>query len=298
MQDTLNQAAAPAGERIPARTKRQAMDWSLALASQGIHPLIEHSEQTGWALIVPLEEFERAVAIIDLYRRENLRWPWRKPMFKAGPLFDWAALAWVFLTIVIYWLSESHARLREVGAMDVAAVGNGEWWRLFTATLLHADLPHLATNAVFGLLLLGLAMGRYGTGIGMLAAFLTGVGGNVAGWMIYSTGSRSLGASGVVMGALGLVAVQSFAHLKVHPRPVRFAVAGVIGGVMLFSLLGLNPGSDVIAHLGGFLAGLLLGALLSLMPKMTRNPVLNAIAGILFAALVIWSWAMAMGKHT
>lgn len=294
MQDTLNQAAAPAGERIPARTKRQAMDWSLVLASQGISPLIEQSDQTGWALIVQQEEYDRAVSIIDLYRRENLRWPWRKPMFKTGPLFDWAAAAWVVLTIVIYWLSESHARLREVGAMDVTEIGNGEWWRLFTATLLHADLPHLATNAVFGLLLLGLAMGRYGTGVGLLAAFLAGAGGNVAGWLVYSTGSRSLGASGVVMGALGLVAVQSFAHLKSHPKPFRFAVAGVIGGVMLFSLLGLNPGSDVIAHLGGFVAGLVLGAVLSLLPELTRNPGLNAIAGIIFATLVVWTWALAM----
>ena len=35
---------------------------------------------------------------------------------------------------------------------------------------LHADVGHFATNATFGLVLLGLVMGRYGTGVGLLAA--------------------------------------------------------------------------------------------------------------------------------
>lgn len=296
MQENSTQPSSPAAARIAARNKRLAMDWSLALASQGIHPVIEHDAQAGWGLLVAHDEYEQAIAIIRLYRRENLRWSFRKPMFKSGPLFDWAALGWVLLTVAFYWLSESHARLREAGTMDVTALNAGQWWRLFTATLLHADIPHLAMNAVFGLLLVGLAMGRYGTGIGLLAAFLAGAGGNVFGWLVYSTGSRSLGASGVVMGALGLVAIQSVAYLKSHPRPVRVAVMGVIGGVMLFSLLGLNPGSDVIAHLGGFASGLVLGAMLWLLPEMTRNPVLNAMAAITFASLVIWTWALALSK--
>ena len=217
-------------------------------------------------------------------------------MFKTGALFDWGATAWVALTVVFFWLSETHAKFREVGAMDTAEFGNGQWWRCFTATLLHADLGHLATNAAFGLLLLGLAMGRYGTGVGLLAAFLAGAAGNVAGWIVYQTGSRSLGASGVVMGALGLLAVQSFGYARRHPNPLKMIIASTVGGVMLFVLLGLNPGSDVIAHLGGFAAGLVLGTLLSLMPDLIHNPVMNLIAGFGFALLVIWSWVTALAS--
>jgi rhomboid protease GluP len=297
MQDNLQQSSTAPEARIQARTRRQAMDWSLVLTSQGIHPVIEHDEESGWRLVVPSEEHDRAVGIIRVYRTENRHWLWRRPMFKTGALFDWGAAAWVALTVVFFWLSESHAQLREAGVMDTAAFGHGQWWRVFTATFLHADLGHLATNAAFGLLLLGLAMGRYGTGVGLLAAFLAGAGGNVAGWIVYPEGSHSLGASGVVMGALGLIAVQSFAYVKHHPRPARLIVAGVFGGLMLFVLLGLNPGSDVIAHLGGFVGGLLLGALLSLMPAVIREPVVNLIAGFFFTALVIWTWMLALAKQ-
>lgn len=297
MQDNFNQAAMPADARIRARTRRQAMDWSLVLASQGMQPVIEHNAETGWALVVPAKDYETAVATIRLYRKENLHWPWRKQIFKTGPLFDWASAAWVLLTVVFYWLSESHANLRENGVMDTAAVAGGQWWRLFTATLLHADLAHLATNAAFGFVLLGLAMGRYGTGVGLLAAYLAGVGGNVADWLVYSKGQASLGASGVVMGALGLVAVQSVVYLKRHPNAMKFVFGGIVGGVMLFVLLGLNPGTDVIAHLGGFVAGLGIGALLALAPNVTREPVINLVAGFIFAVVVIWTWVMALAKH-
>ncbi len=87
--------------------------------------------------------------------------------------------------------------------MDGAAVAHGQWWRLFTAIWLHADLAHLATNATIGLLLLGLAMGRYGTGAGLLAAYLAGAGGNLVAGLISLQPHRSLGASGMVIGCLG-----------------------------------------------------------------------------------------------
>jgi rhomboid protease GluP len=331
MQDAFNQPPTTTEARIPARTRRQAMDWSLALASQGIQPVIEHGthrgadslareilnrgevgadkavrapdpasgsqQNEGWFLVVSTNDYDNAVAIIRQYRIENLGWGWRKRIFKSGPLFDRASAAWVSLTVIFYWLSGSHANIRESGIMDTTAVAAGEWWRLFTATLLHGDLAHLASNAAFGFVLLGLAMARYGAGVGLLAAYLAGVGGNVADCLVYSDGHRSLGASGVVMGALGLIAVQSLAHLKSHPKPMKFVAVGVFGGVMLFVLLGLSPGADIIAHLGGFVAGLGLGALLALAPAITRAPIVNLIAGFMFAALVIWTWVLALAKH-
>jgi len=162
------------------------------------------------------------------------------------------------LTVVFFWLSDTRANLSAAGIMNGAAVARGEWWRLFTATLLHADLGHLAANAVFGLVLIGLAMGQCGTGVGLLAAYLAGAGGNVASWLVYGEAHHGLGASGVVMGALGLLAVQSLPLLKGNPtRETRNGRPG--RRRMLFVLLGLNPEADVVAHSGGFVAGLVLG---------------------------------------
>lgn len=296
-QDNSNQTPSSAEARIPARTRRQAMDWSLVLASQGIQPVIEHTDDMGWALVVPAGEFETAVQNIRKYRTENLGWRWQKRIFKSGPLFDWASLGWIALTVVFYWQSGLHGLMRENGVMDVTAVTNGQWWRLFTATLLHGDVAHLASNAAFGLLLLGLAMGRYGTGVGLLAAFLAGVGGNVIDCLVYSEGLRSLGASGVVTGALGMLAVQSVPYLKHNPKGLKLVLAGLFGGVMLFVLLGLSPGTDVVAHLGGFACGLILGTLLSVVPKLTHKPIVNLIAGLVLAALIIWTWVLALENY-
>ena len=272
------------------------MDWGLVLASQSIEAVIEEQLETGWALVVSREDYERATAVIDQYRRENLRWPWRQPVSKSGLLFDWGSAAWVLLTIIFFWLSRTREGLLNNGIMDGAAVARGEWWRLFTATLLHGDLLHLATNAVFGLLLLGLAMGRFGTGIGLLSAFLAGVGGNIVSWLVHGATFRGLGASGVVMGALGLIAAQSFGGWQRNPRTLRLAIIGLAGGVMLFVLLGLNPGTDVVAHLGGFLSGIFLGAILTLLPETSRRPLVNSLAGGALAGLVIWTWLLALGK--
>jgi len=272
------------------------MDWSLALTSQGIEPIIEQTEDGRWTLVVAAAELEAALSIIRQYRLENLRWPWRNPIFKTGAVFDWASVAWLVFLVGIFWLSKTHANLKDVGIMVAADVAKGEWWRLFTAVWLHADLGHLATNGAFGCLLLGLAMRRYGTGVGLLAAYVAGVAGNLTSWLIHGEGHGSLGASGMVMGALGLVAVQSFDLLRRSSRhALRFAVVGVAAGIMLFVLLGLSPGTDVSAHFGGFVAGLILGSLLVMGVELARNPLLNLAAGLLFVGLVIWTWFLALG---
>jgi membrane associated rhomboid family serine protease len=64
----------------------------------------------------------------------------------------------------------------------------------------------------------------------------------------------------------------------------------LLAGVLLFVFLGVSPGTDVVAHLGGFITGLLFGSLLAIAPRLTHRPRVNLAAGILFAALVILPW--------
>jgi membrane associated rhomboid family serine protease len=267
------------------------MDWSLVLASQGIEHSIDRDEVTGWMLAVAEADHEKALTQIRLYRLENRHWRWRQPVFQPGLFFDWSSVGWVVTNILFYWWSEARDDLRLAGMTDGTALAHGQWWRLFTATWLHADVAHLAMNMVFGFLFIGLVMGRYGPGVGLLAAYLTGVGGNLAAWLVYGANHRGLGASGVVMGAVGLVAVQSVALLKRRNAiAFRLFASGIFAGVLLFALLGVTPGTDVVAHLGGFITGLLLGSLLALAPRLTHLPRVNLVAGILFAALVIFPW--------
>jgi hypothetical protein len=65
---------------------------------------------------------------------------------------------------------------------------------------------------------------------------------------------------------------------------------------MLFVLLGLDPGTDVVAHLGGFLCGLLLGAGLALVPNLARRAGSNLLCGLIFGALIILPWWLAFRR--
>lgn len=271
------------------------MDWSLVLISQGITSTIqEPGDQPFWRLEVAEEEYPNAIEVIRQYRLENRHWAWRKDLPVSGFLFDWASLAWVLLITVFYWASVKNGAFKQVGLMDVAAVSGGEWWRLFTAVWLHGDIAHLAGNASLGVVLLGLAMGLYGTGVGLLAAYLSGVGGNLLVWLVASGPRFSLGASGLVMGCVGLLAAQPFASWGRRRRRLRLLFVGIAGGTMLFVLLGLGPGTDVMAHFGGFVSGFLLGRAGAWLRYKPESGPINVAAGILFALLTLGPWLLAV----
>jgi membrane associated rhomboid family serine protease len=275
---------------IPVRSHRQAMDWSLVLASQGIEHSIHGEDGGAWNLMVFSQDHTAALQALELYRRENRSWRWVRHEVRPGLLFDWSALAWVCLLLVFFWL-DSLKHLDSVATMRGSAVLQGQWWRVFTAMWLHGDPGHLATNAVFGFLLLGLTMGHHGTGVGLLAAYLAGAGGNLATGFIGAPDGASLGASGLVMGALGLLAVQSLSAWQQTAFKLKYLLSGLAGGVMLFALLGLTPGTDVMAHFGGFVSGLLLGGALTVLSIDARKTKLNLVSGFLFALMVIVPWA-------
>jgi membrane associated rhomboid family serine protease len=148
-----------------------------------------------------------------------------------------------------------------------------------------------------GVVLLGLAMGRYGSGTGLLAAYLAGAAGNLAGLMIYPEPHYGLGASGMVMGGLGLLAVHSVTLLRHGAAGRKYVLRGLFAGLMLFVLFGLSPETDVVAHFGGFAAGLVLGGILVWLPKKWQNPKTDAASAILFAGLLLATGWLAFARR-
>ena len=284
---------------ITARSEKEAMDWSLVLASQGIEAFIDCAEEDGrWRLRISPAEFERAQSAIRLYRLENRGRVWRQELRWTGLLFDWRAGFWFCLLVALHALNESgRASLEAAGLMSSDAVRAGEWWRLFTAITLHADWVHLAGNVSSGLVLLGLAMGSYGAGRAVLASFLAGAGGNALWLLGHAENHLSVGASGMVMGALGLLAVHSLSLRHHGAAAAQLIVRGVLAGLLLFVILGLNRGPrvDIVAHLGGFVSGCLLGLILVLLPeRWTKSPRFDTAAGLLCIALVVVTWTLAL----
>jgi membrane associated rhomboid family serine protease len=273
------------------------MDWSLVLASQGIEAIIEQSPETGaWGLLVEPGQFAPALASIRQYRLENRHWAWRTQLTSTGLVFHWGVLLWCWVLILFHWLGEAFGgRLEFLGTMNDRVPATGQWWRLFTAITLHADVGHLASNVATGLVVMGLAMARFGPGQAILAALLAGAVGNAAGLGLRPEPYIGLGASGMVMGGLGLLTAQSLALLRA-PRPAwRPVLAGAAGGGMLFVLVGLNPAGDVLAHAFGFGSGLLFGGGLVLLPAAwTKSPWLDRAAGGLATLIAVSAWTMAV----
>ena len=283
---------------IPVRSERQAMDWSLVLVSQGIETAIEQAPESGaWRLRVSEDDQARAWTTLRLYWHENRRRRWQRPLKWTGLLFDGRAAFWFGLIAAIYLVDAlGFADFKGVGMMDTLAVRKGEWWRLFTAVMLHADVGHLAGNAATGFLLLGLAMGSYGAGAGLLAAYLAGAGGNVAAFFLAGEAHRSLGASGMVLGALGLLAVHSFSQWRFGATPRDLAGRSLMAGVLLLVLLGMSPKTDVdvLAHVAGFVSGAILGLGWGLLPERARcSPWLDRSTALGCAALVALTWMLA-----
>jgi rhomboid protease GluP len=291
--------------RILAQSRRQAMDWSLVLASQDIHPIIHGPEEqnaediasrAGWTLLVEPGEYERAVAAIRQYRLENRGWAWRRELPGGAVDIHTGAVLWCLLLIAWHWVVTFVAPGWDMlGEMSSARVHAGEWYRLFTAVLLHSDLAHLMANATFGAIFLGLAMARFGWGVTLLATFFAGAAGNVLGLLMYHGPYRGRGASGMMMGALGLLCVQSFGLWRRSPKAARYILSGVLAGFLLFVLFGLDPGSDVLAHFGGFVAGLAFGVLLAMVPeeKLQRRA-LNFAALVVVASIIAVTSALAL----
>ena len=284
---------------IPVQGERQAMDWSLVLASQGIEAFIEREpESPRWLLVIRGSDFPRAVQTLRAYLTENKTRRWTRELPGAGLLFDarGAAALWIFGLLFMLQTSGPPG-FTEAGVMSNQAVQGGQWWRLFTAVSLHGDIAHLAANLSSGFILIGLAMGAYGRGLGWMLAYLAGVAGNFAGFIFYPATHQVLGASGMVLGALGLLTAQSITLFRHGISSRQLAVRSACGGLLLLVLLGLSPAQnvDVLAHVGGFGAGAMFGVLFGLLPgQVIHQPAIQWSAGVSAGLLFAGTWWLAL----
>jgi membrane associated rhomboid family serine protease len=199
------------------------------------------------------------------------------------------------MAAIYYWSTTRFPAARQLGIMDSGAVAAGQWWRLFTAVSLHENMPHLMANVTTGFVLLGLAMARYGAGVGLLASFIAGAAGNVAGLALYPQPHEGLGASGMVMGALGLITAQSFAFWRACRSASHFWLRSLAAGVLILVLIGFSPESDIVAHVGGFVCGLLCGwALGHARAETLQGGAANLAASTAVVALLVATWHMAL----
>lgn len=244
------------------------MDWSLTLASQEILCLIRPpTEGARWSLEVDPRDAARALRTLRQYHLENRA---RQGVLtpRVGEfVFHWAVLLWCLTMVMVFSAANVPGGPFEgAGAFDTHLARLGQWWRPVTATFLHANPEHLTANLTFGFLLIGLAMGRVGVGVALAVTLLAGIVGNLFAWVWRGHDYVGLGSSGVVMGALGLLAASALIDARRGRVSRPTLIRSLLGGAFLFILIGTAQKADVLAHAGGFLGGAACGSVLALIP--------------------------------
>jgi membrane associated rhomboid family serine protease len=159
-------------------------------------------------------------------------------------------------------LSPEASDLVDLFILDKAAVAAGEYWRLWTVTLLHADFLHLAFN-MYALYLAGTIVERWYGSIRFGAIYLACAAAGSTASFVFGGDAPSVGASGAVFGLFGILLAAGRLHHPVDPRS-RGIVSQLLFLVVLNLVLGFSSGGSIdnAAHLGGLAAGLWLGALI------------------------------------
>ena len=139
---------------------------------------------------------------------------------------------------------------------------DGEWWRLFTSMWLHGGLIHVAAN-MYGLWAFGRITERiYGRGRYFVIYLMTGLASSLASVAWHSEPTVSVGASGAIFGVVGALVWPFYRKRLRMPHAVMSSMLRNIGTVIVINLIiGASiPVIDNAAHVGGLIAGLILGA--------------------------------------
>ncbi|KAK2065711.1 rhomboid family protein [Colletotrichum caudatum] len=145
-----------------------------------------------------------------------------------------------------------------------------QWFRFITPIFLHAGLIHIGFN-----LLLQMTIGKeMEIAIGSIRLFLVymsaGIFGNVMGANYAGVMAASTGASGALFGIIALTLLDLLYSWKDRRNPVKDLMFIMLDVVISF-VLGLLPGLDNFAHIGGFLMGLALGVCVLHSPNSLRR---------------------------
>jgi rhomboid protease GluP len=179
------------------------------------------------------------------------------------------------------------------------AVFAGQWWRLLTAIFVHIDLYHLLSNLCF-LLLFGSIAESVFERAGYLALWLlAGIAGSMSQLLALSPRYYGFGASGVAFGLVGaLWTASSLERVGSATIVRRWAVVLLLA---FFILLGFLPDwiharSFNAAHLGGLLAGMILGLVIPVRTKPAPTRRLFVIV-VIAAVLLVACAKIARAKH-
>jgi rhomboid protease GluP len=285
-------------------TIAKVQTYSVVLSAAGIAHQVSR-KGTGWRIAVGPDQRSAAVEAVSLYLKENPPRPARQQTFLAKGAKTYSALYVTAIIALIHILiapGAEHDRFVSKFGADASHIMAGELFRCATALLLHADITHLLGNMA-GLIIFGTATALlcgWGLGWGMILA--TGFAGNLVTAWWYGHDHIAIGASTAVFGAIGIctaISIWNYGYTGMHgTQRLWRRWLPLAAGLALLGFLGTSPHADLMAHLSGFILGLVLGGacVLTLGYLPYRTPAwIQWAAGVAASGVVAVCWLRGMG---
>jgi len=269
--------------------------YRLVLSSTGIS---YHLREDGhrWDILVNDTDYEKALIVIEQYLQENqeLQKTEDPLYYKYQRTFTgiWVSIILIACHVAIATGDKSDLFVKTYGS-SAFHILHGELYRSVTSLMLHADTLHLMGN-IAGIAIFGTAVCTImGWGVGWFMILATGIVGNLTNALLYKSGHISVGASTAIFGAIGILSThQFFKKFKQSGQKIK-AFLPLSCGLALLGILGSGEHSDLMAHLFGFLAGILLGSFYSLFVKRPTTKVYQAGFFLLTLCLLATAWLKA-----
>lgn len=148
-----------------------------------------------------------------------------------------------------------------LGGIRVTTLPHHDYWQLLAAMFLHFGPLHVFMNLWALYQLGGFFEILFGSRRFLFTYFVAGLASSLASAIFVGPNTLSAGASGAIFGVLGamIFAVRRSPRWR-HQPWTRSLLQQLVGWALINIVIGFSvPGIDNSAHLGGFVAGLLLG---------------------------------------
>lgn len=257
----------------------------LATAFYGLFPLIQYLME--WLRRVDrfsVDDLNDRLVSADLFGK------WLTEKSTLWLKFALGVLIAVFVLQIVVDSNSRNASIEAAALVKEKVKGQGEWWRVVTAGVMHGNIPHILFNGM-ALFSLGRVLIALVSPALLSTVFLVSVVCGSLASLYFSGAPASVGASGGILGVLGLLLVVNRKFRDAIPRYLNASLIQSTIVIALFGLLGAGF-IDNAAHAGGFLGGIAVGLIcwpwLRLAPEKSRpvSVIFGAVSMLILVAAV------------
>jgi rhomboid protease GluP len=278
--------------------------YSLVLSAVNIPHTIKYNLDGTLELLIADHLREKALYEITSYLQENQDWP---PLPPASPSFNppFKAMSFIVIGCLVFiysmsgdWHPESIWFTKGAGD-STAIIQDGEYYRLITPLMLHADLVHLMGNCFLGGFLLHFYFKLTGNGLGLFIMLTTATIANYINVLAHGPEHYFVGFSTAVFSVIGVLCTSGY---QKSTSTVNFHLfMPVMAGIALLALLGAGgERTDLGAHFFGLVSGMIAGMFLRTRKAkaIRQSNILQSVLGILTCSIAWISWIRAFATTT